>query len=89
MRRAPGQAQSHITESYVSSPPALTITDDAGNIWALGMVNRGVSGGEFMFDVCRNGIPVGDYANRIERRNRKVYLFGPEGRKAWNGRSFI
>lgn len=79
--------QTHITENYVSSPPALTITDEAGAVWCLGMSGI-VSGGEFAFDVLRNGISVGEKANRIERRNDKISIFGPEGRKAWNGRSF-
>lgn len=80
--------QTHITESYVSTPPALSITDETGAVWALGL-NRVISRGEFAFDVLRNGYPVGEQANRIERRNNKVYIFGPEGRKAWNGRTFI
>lgn len=80
--------QTHISENYVSSPPALTITDEAGAVWVLGF-NGIVSRGEFAFDVLRNGIAVGEKANRIERRNGKIYIFGPEGRKAWNGRSFV
>jgi hypothetical protein len=87
MRRV--EPQTHITESYVCSPPALTITDETGAIWVLGVNGCGIHGGEFAFDVLRNGLPVGEVANRIERRNGKVYIFGPEGRKAWNGRSFI
>lgn len=85
----PSGPQTHITEDYVCTPPALTITDEAGAIWALGMHARGLHGGEFAFDVLRNGIHVGEIANRIERRNGKVSIFGPEGRKAWNGRSFV
>ena len=80
--------QMHITESYVCSPPALTITDETGAVWVLGMTG-GISRGEFEFDVLRNGFPVGEAANRIERRNGKIYIFGPEGRKAWNGRTFL
>lgn len=85
----PSGPQMHITESYVSTPPALTITDETGAVWSLGMTNRGVHGGEFAFDVLRNALMSGEIANRIERRNGKIYIFGPEGRKAWNGRSFI
>jgi hypothetical protein len=81
--------QRHITEDYVSTPPALTITDERGDIWCLGPTNLGVSGGEFSFTVLRNGVPTGERANRIERRAGKISIFGPEGRKAWNGRTFI
>lgn len=80
--------QTHVTEDYVSSPPALHITDERGDVWVLGF-NTSVSGGEFAFDVLRNGLPVGEKANRIERRNGKISIFGPEGRKIWNGRSFV
>lgn len=80
--------QTHITDNYVCSPPALTITDEAGDVWALGFDSI-VSRGEFAFDVRRNGFPVGERANRIERRNGKIRIFGPEGAKTWNGRSFV
>ena len=33
---APVGPQQHETESYVSVPPALTITDETGAIWTLG-----------------------------------------------------
>lgn len=85
----PQWEQTHITEDYVVTPPALTITDETGAIWSLGMTSRGVHGGEFAFDVLRNGLLVGEIANRIERRSGKISIFGPQGRKGWNGRSFI
>lgn len=85
-RRGP---QLHITENYVCSPPALTITDETGAVWALGMLDHGIHGGEFTFDVLRNGKITGEIANRIERRNGKISVFGPQGRKGWNGRSFL
>lgn len=82
--------QTHITESYVSSPPALTVTDERGDVWCLAPWDKGIiSRGEFAYDVLRNGNPVGESANRIERRNNRIYIFGPEGRKVWTGRSFI
>jgi len=80
--------QTHITENYVSSPPALTITDEAGDVWVLGL-DSVISRGEFAFPVLRNGFPVGEMANRIERRGGKISIFGPEGRKVWTGRSFV
>jgi hypothetical protein len=89
--------QAHITEDYVSSPPAAVIVDERGDIFALGMNYyvgewkgfEGVSRGEYCFDVLRNGIPTGEWAMRIERRSGRVRIFGPDGRKTWNGQSFI
>ena len=83
----PEKVQRHQTESYVSVPPALTITDERNDCWGLGF-NTSVSGGEFCFDVLRNGMPTGEKANRIEYRSG-VRIFGPEGWKRWNGRHFI
>ena len=84
--------QSHITESYVSVPPALTITDERGDVWTLGM-NSAPKGatpdGEFAFDVLRNGAGTGEVASRIERRNGKVRIFTRDGWKSWNGHSFF
>lgn len=80
--------QQHITENYVCTPPALTITDSLGAVWALGF-NTVLSRGEFAYDVLRNGIFMGEKANRIEMRAGKISIFGPEGRKAWTGHSFI
>lgn len=82
------EPQRYITEDYVCTPPALTITDETGAIWCLGF-NTELSRGEFAYDVVRNGVPVGEKANRIERRAGKISIFGPEGRKNWNGRSFV
>ena len=80
--------QQHITENDVSVPPALTITDERGALWTLGF-NGGISGGEFNFDVLRNGMKIGERANRIERRGCRIKIFGPSGWKIWNGRAFI
>jgi len=82
--------QQHITEAYVSVPPALTITDEEGAVWTLGFTNaRDAPRGEFAFDVLRNGLPVGEFASRIERRDGRVRIFTPSGYKRWNGRTFI
>lgn len=84
--------QQHITEQYVSVPPALTITDEAGAIWTLGFntAPRGRSpNGEFAFNVLRNGYEVGEIASRIERRGGRVRIFTQEGWKRWTGTSFI
>lgn len=83
--------QKHITEAYVSSPPALTLTDQQGNVWCLGFNSpRGrVQGGEFAFDVLKNGQWMGEYASRIEMRGMKISIFTAEGWKRWTGISFI
>ena len=84
--------QLHETESYVSVPPALHITDEANNVWCLGFHNvggDGVSRGEFCYDVLRNGKWTGEHANRIERRGKRIRIFGPDGWKVWTGRSFL
>lgn len=95
--------QTHITEEYVSSPPALIILDEQGTVWTLGLqmaaptdalkeryrTRREAPQGEFAFDVLRNGQPTGEVASRIERRRGKIRIFTREGYKTWTGRSFI
>lgn len=76
--------QKHITESYVSVPPALTITDEQGAIWTLGSMiapKDKTPDGEFAFNVLRNGVEIGEIASRIERRNGKVRIFTIKGWK--------
>lgn len=87
--RAPGE-QLFLTESYVSSPPALIINDEANNVWTLG-VGASPEGprGEFAYDVLLNGMPTGETASRIERRAGRIRIFTPVGMKRWNGRAFI
>ena len=84
--------QRHITEHYVSVPPALTITDETGAVWTLGFQTapRGKSpDGEYAFNVLRDGLEVGEIASRIERRNSRVRIFTVDGWKRWTGYSFI
>jgi hypothetical protein len=81
--------QHHITETDVSVPPALTITDERGDVWTIGFQGGHVSRGEFVFDVVRNGLPTGEFANRIEKRNGRVRIFGPYGFKRWTGNQFV
>lgn len=71
----------HVTEPDVSVPPALVITDQAGNIWTLGFNFAGVHGGEFAYNVLRNGIDTGQVANRIERKHGQIRIFTPAGWK--------
>lgn len=87
----PRKEQVHITENYVSVPPALIITDERNDVWTLGFMTapRALSpDGEYAFDVLRNGKWCGEVASRIERR-KQVRIFTQDGWKAWNGHSFI
>lgn len=86
VRQAP---QEHVTESYVSSPPALVIVDAMGNIWTLGLQMMPGPMGEFSFDVLRNGQPTGGVASRIEYQHSRVRIFGTYGYKRWTGHSFV
>lgn len=84
--------QQHVTESYVSVPPALTITDETGDIWTLGFntVPRWKApNGEYAFDVLRNGMNTGESASRIERRAGRIRIFARDGWKRWTGNTFI
>lgn len=82
--------QQHITDDYVSSPPALTIVDERGDVWVLGFTEaHEAPRGEFAFQVLRNGRSTGEVASRIERRGGRVRIFGRSGWKYWNGRAFI
>lgn len=86
----PSGPQTHITEHYVSSPPALVIVDERGDIWTLGMqMHRDGPRGEFAFNVQRNGEQTGEIASRIERRGGKIRIFTQHGWKRWTGCSFI
>jgi hypothetical protein len=90
MRLQPGQEQTHITEAYVSIPPACTICDETGAIWTIGFRMHALGPkGEYSFNVLRNGAETGEFASRIERRNGKVRIFTVDGWKNWNGRSFF
>lgn len=84
--------QKHITDTYVSSPPALVITDIDGARWCLGTEYARMDDsprGEFAFNVLRNGIDTGEFASRIERRRGKIQIFTRQGWKSWTGRGFV
>lgn len=88
----PQGEQRHVTENYVSVPPALTITDEAGCVWTLGMTTapkHKSPDGEFAFGVLRNGIDTLEVASRIERRSGKIKIFTADGWKVWTGRSWF
>ena len=96
--------QTHMTESYVSSPPALLIIDERGDVWTLGFTlatprstdlmeryqtRYEAPKGEFAFNVLKNGHNVGEFASRIERRKGKVRILTATGWKIWNGNQFL
>jgi hypothetical protein len=85
----PQKEQTHITENYVASPPALIIVDEANNVFTLGFQQQVGPRGEYGFPVLLNGLPTGEVASRIERRNGKVRIFTTSGFKRWNGKSFF
>jgi hypothetical protein len=81
--------QTHVTESYVSSPPALTITDERGDLWCLGFTPGEAPRGEFAYSVLRNGVETGESASRIERRGGRIRIFTRAGWKRLAGGCFI
>lgn len=84
--------QTFVTDEYVSTPPALWIHDERGDVWTLGMQFARMSdapNGEFAFNVLRNGHETGEFASRIERRQGKVRIFTRQGYKSWSGQSFL
>lgn len=85
----PRGPQTHITEAYVASPPALIIVDESGAVWTLGLQQGTAPKGEFAFSIMRNGVDTGEFGSRIERRNGKIRIFTSQGWKNWSGRSFI
>lgn len=85
----PPKEQVHITENYVSSPPALIVVDETNTVFTLGFVECQGPRGEFGYPVLINGMPSGEVASRIERRNNKIRIFTNVGFKTWNGKSFF
>jgi hypothetical protein len=84
--------QTHITQEYVSSPPALTLIDERGDLWCLGFTaapHGKVPGGEFAYSVLKNGTETGEFASRIERRRGRIRIFTAEGWKRWTSVSFV
>lgn len=82
--------QQHITESYVAIPPALIIVDEVGAVWTLGFIRGNEAPrGEYSFNVLRDGVDMGEFASRIERRGGRVRIFTRSGWKVWTGQSFL
>lgn len=84
--------QVHITETYVTSPPAAHIDDLYGNTWILGYT-CGIKGrspkGQFCYNVLRDGKETGEMASIIEINAGQVSIYTDVGWKRWNGHSFI
>ena len=89
----PPRKQTHITEAYVSSPPALLIIDASGTVFTLGYEYQDIRDapqGEFAFSILVNGYRTGEYGSRIEYRSNKVRILCRGGYwKWWNGHTFI
>ena len=80
------------SESYVEIPPAHLITDERGGMWTLGteyILHPGPNGGQFEWNVLRNDVDTGEMASRIVYRGGRVTIHGRDGRRVWNGRTFI
>lgn len=80
-----------ITESYVCIPPALWIRDEENALWTLGFDydEREWRGGKYEYDIVRNGRKTGEFGRIIEFRKNKIRIWGAEGWRTWNGRSFV
>lgn len=85
----PPKEQTHITDAYVSSPPALVIVDETGAVWCLDMDLQPGPHGEYAFSVLRNGERTGAIASRIERRGGRIRVFTQQGWRRWTGTSFL
>jgi len=68
------------SEPYVSIPPAFMITDHDGATWTFGHEYRETRW-SFEMNVLRNDVNVGQFAEKIEFRGGKVYLYGRDGRR--------
>jgi hypothetical protein len=89
--------QTHITEEYVSSPPALHIFDEKGHVFTLATDEPPqpdlAARGEYTFAVNwsptgNQVINTGTWASRIERRHGKIRAFTRQGWRTWTGKSF-
>jgi len=90
--------QLFVTESYVSSPPALWIHDERGHVFTLATDEPPqpdlAAQGEYTFAVnwsptVNRVINTGTWASRIERRNGKVRAWTRQGWRTWNGKEFV
>lgn len=83
------------TESYVEIPPAKLITDGQVGadgkvgIWSFGNNYVKDNKGNYEFNVIRNDVDLDEYAQKIVYQRGKVRIFGRQGWRVWNGRTFI
>jgi hypothetical protein len=77
------------SEEYVEIPPAYLITDERGGMWTFGTEYCAGRDGHFEFSVMRNDVDTGETASRIVYRGGRVRIFGREGWRTWNGKTFI
>lgn len=76
----------NITESYVSIPPALVITDSRGAMWTLG--NEYIELGRwYYFSVLRNDVDTDIFSSRLEYRRTnsgpRLRALTKDGWKVW------
>lgn len=74
------------TESYVRIPPALVITDSDGAMFTAGFALKHME-----FNVLRNDVDTGEFAEFIEYDGKLVRIFGRDGWRSFsrNRRHFI
>jgi len=77
------------SERDVEIPPARLITDMGGGMWTLGTEYVVGRDGSLEFNVLRNDVDIGEIASKIVHRNGRVVIFGTNGWRRWNGRTFI
>jgi len=75
------------TDAYVCVPPALIVTAPDGKAFTLGFKYR--QGRDLEFNVLVDDRDSGEFASRIEMAGGRVRIFGGDGWRTWNGRSFI
>lgn len=76
------------SERDVCIPPAFMITDEGGYMWSFG-TEYAWHNGLMEFAVLRNDVDTGETASKIEYRGGVVTIWGHNGRRRWNGRTFI
>lgn len=83
-------------ETSVRVPPSLVIRDSEDAVWTLGFDYSETEwrGGQYEYDVVRNGRITGEFARIIECSlnsygNKVVRIWGADGWRTWNGRRFV
>lgn len=77
------------SEPYVEIPPARVITDTSGAMWSFGQSYVKLDNGYYEFNVIRNDRDLDEYAQKIVYQKGRVRIFGKDGWRVWNGRTFI